>query len=346
MGGRCAGIYGRERCGVWGGNYATGTTAGKRLLAHELSHVVQQTGSEAETVGISYAPAGINLQCKIRLGAKDLDMAGVRKLTNDLVANRLYDIVPSVVKAQLVRETVREMHAVSDVLDFTDADAVASDVRHRVLLSHYMRISQGSTPFLKAFSYPDRKGDGTEGVGPKVNDDAANYWSPVQDVNSDYYFDLSPIGQSNPYEALVKLFKEWKDPHKRTLIHCDYLLSVLEFRAYAENVGISRFNQLVQTGALPLRLKWNGFTDLLRTPAISSATTAPLKEVEVSSKNDLIVGDHVVFYNHESYDALIEGVGGIWRLENAIVIDRVNGQLRYQGHGYLAQSWKVCYSLV
>ncbi len=321
-------------------NHSPDTIAGKSLLAHELSHVIRQKSSEKETVGISHAPVGTLVQRKIRLGGTDLDEAGVRQLANDLVANKLKDVVPGVVSAQLVLETVREMHAVSDILDFIDAEAVASDVRHRVLLSHYMRVSQGSTPLRKAFSYPDRKSDGTEGVGPKVNDDAAAYWGPVQD---DYYFDLSPTGLLNPYEAIVKLFKEWTDPHKRTLIHCDYLVSVLEFRAYAENIGIPRFNLLVQTGALPIQLKWNGFTDLLQTPAISVgpfniplAPTAPLKEVPVSSKNDLIVGDHVVFYNHESYDALIEGVGGIWRLENAIVIDRVSGQFRYQGHGYFS----------
>jgi hypothetical protein len=258
----------------------------------------------------------------------------------------LRDIVPKVVSAQLVRETVREMQAVSDVLDFRDNDAVATDVRHRVLLSHYMRVSQGSTPLRKAFSYPDRAGDGTAGVGPKVNDAAAAYWGPVQD---DYFFDLSPAGLANPYQALVTLFTEQTNPHKRTLIHCDYVISVLQFRTYAETIGIPRFNALVQLGALtapgegPMRLKWNGFDELLKIPTIQVGPVAaplmpnaPLKQVTVASKDNLIIGDHVVFYNHETYDALIEQVGGVWRLENAIVIDRVGGRFRYQGHGYFS----------
>lgn len=317
------------------GEYAPQTESGRRLLSHELVHVIQQQDSVDPEV-----------QRTIRLGGVDLDAAGVSNLANDLVTNRLRAIVPAVVNQALIRETIREMQAASTVLDFADADAVASNVRHRVLLSHYMRASQGSTRLLKAFSYPDRASDGTSGVGPKVNDDATAYWGAVQDA---YYFDLSPAGLLNPYQALIKLFTEQTNPHKRTLIHCDYVISLLQFRAYAENIGIPRFNALVATGALSvpgepsMRLKWNGFEELVRRPAVTMglvvipmAPTAPLQRVTVSSRDDLVVGDHVVFYNHASYDALIQQVGGIWRLENAIVIDRVGGQLRYQGHGYFS----------
>jgi hypothetical protein len=54
----------------------------------------------------------------------------------------------------------------------------------------------------------------------------------------------------------------------------------------------------------------------------------------VSSESDLIIGDHVVFYNDPSYDALTEGDPDVWRLENAIVVDNKGGGLLYQGHGY------------
>jgi len=216
-----------------------------------------------------------------------------------------------------------------------------------------MRLAQGSTRAKKAFSYPKSRNDGTLGVGPKVNDTAIGYWGPVQNTASNYYFDLSLAGLANPYEALMTLFKEHTSPHKRTLIHCDYVVSVLELRTYAENIGAVRFNAIMQDvstqpGAQPMRLKYNGFTDLLRNPTLSTAYPvggglwrpavgpAPLKEVQVSSKSDLIIGDHVIFYNHPSYDSLKRGVGGVWRLENAIVIDRVGGQLRFQGHGYFS----------
>ncbi|HEY2475800.1 MAG TPA: hypothetical protein VGI19_13505, partial [Candidatus Cybelea sp.] len=65
-------------------------------------------------------------------------------------------------------------------------------------------------------------------------------------------------------------------------------------------------------------------------------TNAPLQTATLSKKEDLIVGDHVIFFNHITYDPLIAKVGGVWRLENAIVIDKVQGKFRFQGHGYPA----------
>jgi hypothetical protein len=45
------------------------------------------------------------------------------------------------------------------------------------------------------------------------------------------------------------------------------------------------------------------------------------QRVRPSSEADLIVGDHVVFFNHIAYD-LINGVGNAWRLENTILVKR------------------------
>jgi hypothetical protein len=204
-----------------------------------------------------------------------------------------------------------------------------------------MRASQGSTRLLKAFSYPDRDGDGTKGIPAKVNDDAVSLWGPVHNWPGNYYFDLSPAGKADAYQALVKLFTEQRDPGKRTLIRCDYLVSVIEFRAYAQNLGPARFNALVNTGAIPMRLKYDGFTDLMRSPlpapsgpTVPPGRVPPLKQVTLTSKSELILCDHVTFFNDESYDVLTSVKHDVWRLENAIVIDRVGGQFRYQGHGY------------
>lgn len=92
-------------------------------------------------------------------------------------------------------------------------------------------------------------------------------------------------------------------------------------------------------GFVPSRLKCNGFDDLSRHPALGGVIPlgdAPLAKVEVGSADDFVVGDHVVFYNHASYDALVRALGGIWRLENAVVIDAKGGDRRYQGHGYFS----------
>lgn len=290
------------------GQYSPQTESGRRLLAHELAHVVQQRasapqggspgglrlgdpGDSLERGAVSAAdrvmtvhagvtdtaasPAGIipsagsapgaAVQRKLRIGADLLDARRVNALISRLVSGPLRGLVTRA-GLRLVTETIHELQSDPDVLTFPDLDALASNVRERVLVSYYMRVSQGSTRLLKAFSYPDREGDKTKGIPAKVNDDAKQFWGPVQNWPGTYYFDLSPTGKANAYAAVTRLFKEWTEPRKRTLIHCDYLVSLVEFRAYAENLGTQRFNALVASGALPLRLKWNGFTDLLRLP--------------------------------------------------------------------------------
>jgi hypothetical protein len=222
---------------------------------------------------------------------------------------------------------------------------IVRDVRQRALASLYMQQTQKGTQtskgLAKGFSYPNRKGDETLGVGPRVNEAARTFWGPVQGAQGTYFFNLSPAGKANAYEAIVTLFTEQVNPHLRTLIHCDYLVSVIEYRAWAETIGVEKFNQNVKLGNIPLVLKYNGFSDLTRTLTLSNAPTSrtvtpdePLTLVEVSSESDLIIGDHVVFFNDPTYDALTQGDPDVWRLENAIVVDSARGQHLYQGHGY------------
>jgi hypothetical protein len=174
-----------------------------------------------------------------------------------------------------------------------------------------------------------------------VNEAALAYWGPVQAWPDNYFFNLSPAGKANAYAAIVALFQEQTDPHLRTLIHCDYLVSVIEVRAWAETIGVDKFNENVKLGNIPLVLKYDGFTDLTKTLTLSNMPTSPttgpetpLKMISVSSERDLIIGDHVVFYNDPTYSALTEGDRDVWRLENAIVVDDKGGGLLYQGHGY------------
>lgn len=272
----------------------------------------------------------VPLQRRLRIGGADLDRPAVRRTADELVQIHLRDIIPRPVRESLVRETVRELHATTDTFSFPTVAALAGNVRQRVLTSQYMRRSQGATPHKMAFSYPNSQNDGTLGIGPKVNDAATAFWTgPI----GDYYFDLTPAGRADAYQALMTLFVEHTEPRRRTLIHCDYVVSVLRARAYAETIGPVEFNRLVATGALPLQLRYDMHA-VMREPQGLGGRRPPLQLVTVASRNDLVIGDHVIFYNHPSYDPLIARTGGVWRLENAIVIDRKGGELRYQGHGY------------
>jgi hypothetical protein len=59
-----------------------------------------------------------------------------------------------------------------------------------------------------------------------------------------------------------------------------------------------------------------------------------LQRVTPSSEADLIIGDHVVFFNHLAYDPLNQNIGNAWRLENAVLIgkDSKGGDI-FLGHG-------------
>jgi hypothetical protein len=336
------------------GEYAPDNSAGRKLLAHELTHVVQQDAAPLQRSPSSSSQRARPdaIQRVIAIGGSDLDAAGIRNTQTEIVTTHLADIVNNTqrdllftrtYRANLIRDTVLDMHQTSGRFNYASVEQLARDVRQRVLASLYMRQSQGSTRWRMAFSYPDRPSDGTAGVGPRVNQAATGYWGPVQDPGGSYFFEMNDAGRADPYQAIIKLFTEQTNPHRRTLIHCDYVVSVIQYRSWIESIGVARFNEGVRRGLIPAPvLKWNGFEDLERPTTIPGAgaapdvTETPLQSVRVASEDDLIIGDHVVFYNHESYDALIEGVGGIWRLENAIVIDRRGGENRYQGHGYFS----------
>ena len=168
--------------------------------------------------------------------------------------------------------------------------------------------------------------------GPRVNKAATRYWGPVQGLSDDYEFPLTPFGQEHAYDALVALFTPQPGKCDRTLIHCDYLASVVHYRVFAETIGANVFTERVKNGTIPLTLKWNGFDDI-EEKTFRSAERESLREVRPSSERDLVIGDHVIFWNHRAYDLINEVVGEAWRLENAVLVDRTRGVDTFLGHG-------------
>lgn len=238
-------------------------------------------------------------------------------------------------RLRLARHILADMADASNELMFSDEHELLTEVKKRLVTAYMMRISQGVPvhgKWLWAFSYPNRRA--TRNCGPRVNEAALDYWGQMQgSEDDDYYFELSPTGRANAYEALQALFVLQRDPCKRTLIHCDYLTSVLHYKAFAETLGREEFNRRVANSDVPLVLKWNGFDDIIAGTAPSTRAIS-LQEMRINRREDLIIGDHVVFFNHPMYDALIKGVDGVWRLENAILVDRQGGTDLFQGHGY------------
>lgn len=109
-----------------------------------------------------------------------------------------------------------------------------------------------------------------------------------------YSFVLSPLGRADPYEAILRLF-ERQPAHKRSLVHCDYLVSLVHFRAFMASLGRLAFNaRIAAHGPSNIVLRWNLFTELepatLALPGLGS-----IRQVVPSSPRDLVIGDHLFF---------------------------------------------------
>ncbi|MDE2093734.1 MAG: DUF4157 domain-containing protein [Burkholderiales bacterium] len=344
------------------GQFAPSSRAGRELLGHELAHVIQQDGA---------GPVAAAVQRKVIVGGAEL----ASKDRKAFLSARKWT---SASRADAVME---DMAAAADAFDFKDNLELESEIDKRVSTVSHMEESQATTEKIPgdkraAFGYPFTGASAL--YGPRVNYAARDYWEPAVvdayavrtdkaknaqlkakprrercsvygDPCADYGWRLSKNGRSDPYHAIAYLFAP-QPPHKRSLIHCDYLISLVNFMSLADAVGAAEFNKRVAAfGADRIVLKWNAFMDLHavtleRNPDASWKKDAAgnmkaiwglgsTQRVRPSSEADLVIGDHVVFFNHLAYDLINERIGNAWRLENAVLVDRGRGKDRFLGHG-------------
>jgi hypothetical protein len=369
------------------GHFSPGTHAGRRLIAHELTHVVQQSGAESwqgvrgdgkgglSAIGSQQSsgrsPVAAAVQRKVILNSTEMPAKDrkafltTRKWTSQSLASTV----------------IEDMAAAADSFDFKDEAELESEIRKRLSTVSHMEESQKTTEKIpgdkrSAFGYPFTGASLL--YGPRVNYVAREYWEPVVsdgyavrtdkaknaqlkakprhercsvygDPCGDYGWKLSKKGQADPYHAIAYLFAP-QPPHKRALIHCDYLISLVNFMSMADAIGEAEFNKRVAAfGADKIVLKWNAFQDL-HTVSFERTTSGDWKKdsagsakaiwglrstqrVRPSSEADLVIGDHVVFFNHLAYDLINEKVGNAWRLENAVLVGKSKGKDRFLGHG-------------
>jgi len=250
----------------------------------------------------------------------------------------------------LAERVLHDIFAVTSGLDFSDDTEFKNEVVKRVSISSQMTESQATRQSPNnGFDYPEnlQAKDGCDDYKPpapgdkynlanaRVNKDAKKYWSAAQlHPILYYYFDLTDDGLKNPYKALVNLFTSQKNICNKTLIHCDYLVNVIQFRTYAETLGIDKFNSYVQSGRIQMRLTWSGFPKAGWPDLRSPKALGYRQDIRPKSKDDLLIGDHVVFWNHLAFDGLNVKQQSPWRLENAVLTDKDEaGNDLFQGHG-------------
>ncbi len=264
---------------------------------------------------------------------KDLPEAERRRFAKEFIAKN-FEARDRVAAAKILDDMLQ-----SGEVSFKDEATLRTEIFKRLDTSRLMQQSQGL--YGKAFEYPNHPNakaclpDNKDGkkINPRVNKSAEPYWGPVQDPQGDYHWELSKSGKENAYEALKTLFTPQKSICDMTLIHCDYLASVVHFRAFADSIGVAEFNRRVKNGDIDVRLAWNGFEDLEDIGWFHSKKSTSLREARPANENDLVIGDHVIFWNHRAYDALNEKIRNAWRLENAILV------YRYNQRGPLRWSW-------
>lgn len=352
------------------GKYAPNFAEGRTLLAHELTHVIQETGPGSSVV---CGTSRVAVRRKVIL--KDVELSF--KERQAFVKKHKWKNAP------LAASVMDDMAAAGDAFDFANDHELETEITKRTSTVRYIEESQETVERIPgdkraAFGYPFTGASAL--YGPRVNYAAREYWDPAVpdayavrtdkkrnaelvkkprhercsvygDPCGDYGWKLSPKGQKDPYSAIVLLFKQ-QSPHKRTLIHCDYLISLVNFMSLADSLGATEFNKRVAAfGASKIFLKYNAFLDLNlvtfeRTATGTVATSATGRTIEKSglgstqrikpsSEADLVIGDHVVFFNHVAYDLINKNIGNAWRLENAVLVRRERGKDVFLGHGSL-----------
>jgi hypothetical protein len=198
-------------------------------------------------------------------------------------------------RRRIAYEVLRDMAAASNELNFDTEDELHNEVLKRVTSSMIMQDTQdgerhtnaaGQSNTVHAFGYPFTGGSLL--YGARVNYAAKDYWTPnppdgyavrrdaarnrtlrglprgqrhtVYGDADDYSFDLTAAGQADFFSAVTKLFVP-QPPHKRSLIHCDYLISLVHLRSFAATIGQAEFNRRATTyGTAALRLTWDLFS--------------------------------------------------------------------------------------
>ena len=229
----------------------------------------------------------------------------------------------------------------TDRLSFETEAELRDEVMMRLRIGEYMQTSQTSGGFAYPESAKDCPGKtGNPLTDAQVNVDAKSYWNgPILEQraavkNAHYLFELTPdVGIKNAYQALKLLFNPKPSICDKTLIHCDTLITMTKALAYADTIGPEVFNQKIASGQLSMWLTYDGLSmrdnDKADTPELVGFTyVAPANE------QDLVIGDHVIFWNHLAYDAISVKQPGPWRLENALIVDKdAAGKDLFEGHG-------------
>jgi len=334
------------------GYYYPDTKEGKKLIAHELTHVVQQKGSQVPCAKKSSGKlakmfikenTGNNrLQRTLTIGGSSWNQRKARRFVHRKA--RSY--------RGRMKRIAKMMVASSLPFAFTNKKLFLMYLKRRVYMIVGMYLVNRRRNRKKCCGY-DRGS-----LTPRVNRRARTYW--VKSGTGHYHFDLSiPKGKNYADRAIRFLFVPQRRKRNRTLIDCTHFATVVHYYGMMKSMGARTFRQRVKNNALivkirdPSDLKEFSLFAHAKTQATSSGI---LTEVQPTSKDDYIPGDFVYFRNHLVYSNLQNKVRnppagttcpnrsrscpGVWMGEHAVYRGKKGGTRMYQGHGIGIRSEK------
>jgi len=240
-----------------GGNKAFDpTTRQKKLLAMEMLDGIVTDGDRQGVLDVLADSASIDTNLGLLFGPGKISFREVREaFKKEPYASRFNTFfIPwflgqkfSAADKLFAEKILHDIFAVPGTqLDFADLEELQGEVVKRMRTSQLLQESQVHGPSGESgFDYPESVKDtdgcadfaGTYNIrNARVNLAARTFWTaPTFDPKNFYYFTLSTAGKENAFDALTSLFTPQRSICDKTLIHCDYLVNVVDFRVLAES---------------------------------------------------------------------------------------------------------------
>jgi hypothetical protein len=281
------------------GQYSPGTDEGKRLLAHELTHVVQQGSGDSIRFNAESRNCGLSpnthsrIQRKIIVGGKPY-----------IPTAKYYEYLGANFGAHM-QEFVKNMHNDGKPPDFTftSHEQMGYEVRVRHQITKGMDEAHGGS-----CNYPDS-------ANPDRLD--STYWDRKGYM---HFTPKSPLpAGKEASDAIEAIFAPGADSR----LECMAMTVAVEYYSLLKGLGKEKFNVLFPGGAgLEISTRLAGSAH----PTFYGAKKL-YKNMTLTSKSEILTGDWLYFKNFKDY--LVKHPGGFWQGENAIYMGGGN----YRGFG-------------
>jgi hypothetical protein len=178
----------------------------------------------------------------------------------------------------------------------------------------------------------DRRPGGQFRHDIQLNPTASPEW--IRHGDKELFF--KKAGGTDPVQAILDIFTPSKRYDQRNLLYCDQTLCCLHLEALVRVKSKRDGNRTWLKGLTDVES--DGWLRVINPNSNANGIAFLTSDREprhfsggTIDRSELMVGDHVIVFNHPAYDMAMEMVD-VWRLENALVVT-TSPRLLLQGHG-------------